>query len=103
TVGRVRTWVPTGPLTGFVCLLALFGVLAATTGLDTSVWSACISCVAALAALLARAMTCHRQVRLGPADRVTLARAVLACGVAALMVDSVGRQAPDAILRAIFT
>src|SRR4051794_6986616 len=102
-MGRVRTWVPTGPLTGFVCLLALFGVLAATTGLDASGWLAGVACGAGLAALLARAMTCHRQVRLGPADRVTLARAVLACGVGALMVDSFGRQAPAAILVAIST
>jgi hypothetical protein len=33
---RVRSWVPTGPLAGFVCLLALLGVLAATAGLDAS-------------------------------------------------------------------
>ncbi|WP_457147502.1 CDP-alcohol phosphatidyltransferase family protein [Mycobacterium sp. URHB0021] len=99
----MRTWVPTGPLTGFVCLLALFGVLAATTGLGASGWLAGVACGAGLAALLARAMTCHRQVRLGPADRVTLARAVLACGVGALMVDSFGRQAPAAILVAIST
>jgi hypothetical protein len=39
-VGQVRSWVPTGPLTGFVCLLALLGVLAATTGLDASGWLA---------------------------------------------------------------
>jgi hypothetical protein len=32
----VRSWAPNGPLTGFVCLLALLGVLAATTGLDAS-------------------------------------------------------------------
>jgi hypothetical protein len=39
-VGQVRSWVLTGPLTGFVCLLALLGVLAATTGLDASGWLA---------------------------------------------------------------
>jgi hypothetical protein len=39
-VGQVRSWAPTGPLTGFVCLLALLGVLAATTGLDGSGWLA---------------------------------------------------------------
>jgi hypothetical protein len=36
----VRSWVPTGPLIGFVCLLALLGGLAATTGLDASGWLA---------------------------------------------------------------
>ncbi|HXL62344.1 MAG TPA: CDP-alcohol phosphatidyltransferase family protein, partial [Mycobacterium sp.] len=94
---------PDRPLTGFVCLLALLGVLAATTGLDASGWFAGVACGAGLAALLARALTRHSQVGLGPADGVTLARAVLACGVAALTVDSFGRQAPAAILVALST
>ena len=102
-MGRVRTWVPTGPLTGFVCLLALFGVLAATTGLDVSGGLAGVACGAVLAALLARALTRHNQVGMGPADCVTLARAVLACLVAALTVDSFGGEAPAAILVALST
>ncbi|HEY5854113.1 MAG TPA: CDP-alcohol phosphatidyltransferase family protein [Aldersonia sp.] len=99
----MRSWVPTGPLTGFVCVLALLGVLAATTGLDVSGWLAGVVCGAGLSALLARALTRHSQVALGPADHVTLARAVLACGVAALTVDSLGGQAPVAILVALST
>ena len=102
-VGQVRSWVPTGPLTGFVCLLALLGVLATTTGLDASGWLAGVACGAGLAALLARALTRHSQAGLGPADSVTLARAVLACGVAALTVDSFGGQAPVAVLVALST
>jgi phosphatidylglycerophosphate synthase len=102
-VGQVRSWVPTGPLTGFGCLLALLGVLAATTGLDASGWLAGVACGAGLAALLVSALTRHSQVGLGPADCVTLARAVLACGVAALTVDSIGGQAPAAILVALST
>jgi phosphatidylglycerophosphate synthase len=102
-MGRVRRWVPTGPFIGFVCVLALLGVLAATTGLDASGWLAGVACGVGLTGLLARAMRRHRQVRLGWADRVTLARAVLACGVAALTVDSFGRQAPAAILVGIST
>ena len=100
---RVRSWVLSGPLAGFVCLLALLGVLAATTGLDASAWLAGVTCGAGLAALLARALTRHSQARLAQADRVTLARAVLACGVAALTVDSFERQAPVAILVALST
>jgi phosphatidylglycerophosphate synthase len=100
---RLRSWVRTGPLAGFVCLLALLGVLAATTGLDASGWAAGIACGAGLAALLARALTRHGRNGLGPADRVTLARAVLACGVAALTVDSFGGQAPVAVLVALST
>ena len=102
-VGQVRSWVATGPLTGFVFLLGLLGVLAATIGLDASGWLAGVACGVGLAALLARALTRHSQSRLGPADRVTLARAVLACGIAALTVDSFGRQAPAAILVALST
>jgi phosphatidylglycerophosphate synthase len=100
---RVRSWVPTGPLTGFACLLALLGVLAVTTGLDASGWLAGVACGVGLAVGLARALTRHSQVRLGPADMVTLARAVLGCGVAAVMVDSFGRQAPAVILVALST
>jgi phosphatidylglycerophosphate synthase len=96
----VRSWVPTVPLDGFVWVLALLGVLAATTGLDASGWLAGVSCGVGLAALLARALRRHSH-RLGPADWVTLARAVLACGVAALTVDSFGRQVPVAILVAL--
>jgi len=99
----VRSWASTGPLTGFVCLLALLGVLAATTGLDASGWLAGVACGAGLAALLARVLTRYSHVGLRPADRVTLARAVLACGVAALTVDSFGGQAPAAILVALST
>ena len=64
-VGQVRSRVPTGPLAGFVCLLALLGVLAATTGLDVSGGLAGVACGAGLAALLARALTRHRHVGLG--------------------------------------
>ena len=102
-VGQVRSWAPNGPLTGSVCLLALLGVLAATTGLDAAGWLAGVACGAGLAALLTRALTRHSRVGLGPADSVTLARAVLACGVAALTVDSFGGQAPAAILVTLST
>ena len=101
--GRVRSRVRTGPLAGFVCLLALLGVLGATTGLDASGWATGVACGAGLAGLLARALARHGHDGLGPADRVTLARAVLACGVAALTVDSFGGQAPVAILVALST
>ncbi|TCN33563.1 phosphoglycerol transferase MdoB-like AlkP superfamily enzyme [Kribbella orskensis] len=101
--GRVRSGVQTGPLAGFVCLLALLGVLAATTGLDTYGWATGVACGAGLAALLARAMASHRRDGLAPADKVTLARAVLACGVAALTADSFGGQARVAPLVALST
>ena len=102
-VRQVRSWAPNGPLTGFVCLLALLGILAATTGLDASGWLAGVACGAGLVALLVRALTRHSRAGLGAADSVTLARAVLACGVAALTVDSFGGQSPAAILVALST
>ncbi|MGY4768038.1 CDP-alcohol phosphatidyltransferase family protein [Kribbella sp. CWNU-51] len=101
--GRVRSRILTGPLASFACLLVLLGVLAATTGLDVAGWATGVACGAGLAGLLARAMARHRRDGLGPADRVTLARAVLACGVAALTADSFGGKAPVAILVALST
>ncbi|WP_371404641.1 CDP-alcohol phosphatidyltransferase family protein [Kribbella sp. NBC_00662] len=99
--GRVR--IPTGPLVGFAGLLVLLVVLAAVTGLGVAGWVTGVVCGAGLAELLARAMAHHRRDGLGPADRVTLSRAVLACGVAALTADSFGSPAPVAILVALAT
>ncbi|MFI5697404.1 CDP-alcohol phosphatidyltransferase family protein [Kribbella sp. NPDC051586] len=101
--GRVRSRILTGPLVGFACLLVLLGVLAAVTGLDVAGWVTGVAAGAGLAAVLARAMVHHRRDGLGPADRVTLARAVLACGVAALTADSFGGQAPVTILVTLAT
>jgi phosphatidylglycerophosphate synthase len=102
-VGRVRGKTLNGPLTGFVCVLALLGVLAVSTGLDAFGWLAGVACGAGLVALLVRALTRHSRVGLGPADGVTLTRAVLACGVAALTADSFGAQSPAAILMTLST
>ena len=101
--GRVRSRILTGPLAGFAGLLVLLGVLAAVIGLDVADWVTGVVSGAGLAALLARALAHHRRDGLGPADRVTLARAVLACGVAALTADSFGGQAPVAILVTLST
>lgn len=101
--GRVPSRILTGPLVGFACLLVLLGALAAVTGLDVAGWVTGIACGAGLAVLLARAMAHHRRDGLGPADRVTLTRAVIACGVAALTADSFGGHAPVAILVTLST
>jgi phosphatidylglycerophosphate synthase len=100
---RARSRILTGPLAGFACLLVLLGVLAAVTGLDVAGWATGVASGAGLAVLLARAMARHRPDGLGPADRVTLARAILACGFAALTADSFGGQAPVAILVTLST
>lgn len=101
--GRVRSRIPTGPLAGFAGLLVLLGVLAATTGLAVAGWLTGVMCGAGLAALTVRSMAHHRRDGLGPADRVTLTRAVLACGVAALTADSFGGRTPVAIFVALST
>ena len=49
-------------------------------------------------AALARGLARHRCERLGPADWVTLTRATLAVGVAALVADSFDGPAPVALL-----
>ncbi len=50
-------------------------------------WTVALLCVAALVVLLAGALARHRTA-IGPAGRITLTRAVLACGVAGLTAQS---------------
>jgi phosphatidylglycerophosphate synthase len=99
--GPVRDSVPTAPLAGFVGLIGLLAVLAGTTGLGAPGWVVGATCGAGLAVLLTRAMARHGRVGLGPADRVTLVRAVLVCGVAALTADSFGTDPAPGILVAL--
>lgn len=47
-----------------------------------------LSCAAGLLALVTVGLAASRRVVLGPADRVTLTRAVLSCGVATLVADA---------------
>jgi len=77
-----------GPVIGLTTLLAL---LAGTVGLGGAGWVAGAGCGLVGTVLLARASARHGVSRLGPADRVTLTRAVLAGGVAALTADSFAR------------
>lgn len=74
---------------------------AGTVGLGAGGWLAGVGCGLAGTALLARAMTHHGVDALGPADRVTLTRAVLVGGVAALTVESISRPAPLVALAAV--
>jgi phosphatidylglycerophosphate synthase len=74
--------VRTDPLVGFTGQLAVLAALAATAGLGPAGWLAGVGYGLVLLALLRRA-------RLGPADRVTLGRAVLVGGVTALVADAV--------------
>lgn len=77
-----------GPLVGF---LGVLGLLAALRP-GAAGWATGVCCGVGLVALLSIGLTKASRRHLLPADRVTLTRAVLSCGVAAL----VGEQLADA-------
>lgn len=90
--------VQTGPVTGLIVQLALLCALAVTVGLSVSGWIVGIACAIGTGAALTRGLVSYGTHGLGPADWVTLTRATLACGVAALTVDSFGRPTPTTTL-----
>lgn len=90
--------VQTGPAAGLVGQLVLLAVLAATVGLSSFGWAAGISCGVVTQAALSRGLRRCGADGLGPADLVTLTRATLAGGVAALTADSFGRPVPVVML-----
>lgn len=93
--------VHTGPVTGLLAQLVLLAVLAGTVGLSGSGWVVGIAGGVITNALLARGLARFGTDRLGPADQVTLIRATLAGGVAALTADPYGRPAPVTTLVAL--
>lgn len=72
-------------LAGGVALLAM---LAATVGLGATGWALGIAYLVVLGGTLIRAVRRSGRTRLGPADAVTLARALLVGGLTALVADS---------------
>lgn len=74
-------------LLGMLAGLVLLGVLDRTVGLNDRGYWVGLTCLLLISAALLRAFARHGDSELGPADRVTLARTVLACGVAALAAD----------------
>ncbi len=95
TAGRARFTAPAAGMIGQVLLLA---VLAATAGLGAMGWSIGVACAVVMTAALMRGLARDPHGRLGPASRVTIARATLAVGVAALAADSFTRDTPVALL-----
>jgi phosphatidylglycerophosphate synthase len=87
------------PAAGLVAQVLLLAVLAGTARLGTAGWVVGVACALAMAAALARGLA-HGE-RLGPASWVTLARATLAVGVAALVADTFARDTPVALLVAL--
>ena len=76
----------------------LLGVLSDTVGVGLLGWFVGITYAVATWALLSNAMRRTGTLSLGPADRVTLARAVLVGGVTALVADRAGEGGPTTII-----
>lgn len=75
-----------GPLVGLAVQIVLLTVLAGTVGLGAAGWLAGLAYAVVLCGLLRRGLHRAGADRLGPADRVTLVRALLVGGVLALVV-----------------
>ena len=88
----------TGPATGLIAQVLLLAVLRETAGLGAAGWIVGIACAVTMATALARGLARCPGDRLGPASWVTLARATLAVGVAALAADSFTHGTPVALL-----
>jgi phosphatidylglycerophosphate synthase len=76
----------------------LLGLLAITAGLGAAGWLTGLSCAMVTCGLLGHAVRRSGGDTLGPADLVTLTRAVLVGGVAALAVESLARPVPVAVM-----
>jgi phosphatidylglycerophosphate synthase len=77
-----------GPVTGLIAQVLLLAALAGTVDLSAAGWVVGLTCAVIMNAVLARRLSRFRSDGLGPADWVTLARASLAVGVAALVAQS---------------
>ena len=95
--------VQAGPLTGLATQVLLLGGLAATVGLGGTGWLVGAACGVVVDAALHHGLSRDRSLRLGPAGWVTLARATLAVGVAAIVADSLGGRAPVPLLVTLAT
>jgi phosphatidylglycerophosphate synthase len=88
----------TGPAIGLIAKVLLLALLAATAGLGEAGWAVGIACAVTMATALAYGVTRRRRERLTPASWVTLGRATLAVGVAAVVADSFAHDTPIALL-----
>ena len=89
----------TGMITQVMLIAALAEIIAlGGVGLSAAGWVVGITCGAVMNAGLARGLSHYRSDRLSPADWVTLARATLAVGVAALVAHSFNQAVPVALL-----
>jgi phosphatidylglycerophosphate synthase len=98
--GTLRA-VHTGPVSGLVGQVVLLAAIAVTVGLGPAGWIAGLASAALVDGTLARGLIRNPAARLGPAGWVTLARATLALGVAALTADSFLRGIPISLYVAL--
>jgi phosphatidylglycerophosphate synthase len=87
-----------GPLTGLISQVLLLAVLAATIGLTPGGWVAGLSCAFLIDTCLAHGLSRYGSDGLRAADWVTLARASLAVGVAAMVAASFAQRVPVSLL-----
>jgi phosphatidylglycerophosphate synthase len=92
-----------GPVTGLAAQALLLVLLAATVGLGWSRWVVGATCGVIIDASLARSLFRDRSQRLGLASWLTLTRATLAVGVAALTADSFGGRISVTVLVSLAT
>jgi phosphatidylglycerophosphate synthase len=97
TVGTAHA----GPVIGLIAQVSLLAALAGTVGLRGAGWVVGVTCGVITSAALAHGISRYRVEGLRQADWVTLARASLAVGVAALVADSFDRPAPVSLLVSI--
>ncbi|GAA1832899.1 CDP-alcohol phosphatidyltransferase family protein [Luedemannella flava] len=86
------------PLFGVPGQVVVLTGLAVTVGLGPAGWAAGLACALVTCAALTRGLNLRGVRRLGPADAVTLTRAVLVGGVAALVADSFFRLVPVGVV-----
>jgi phosphatidylglycerophosphate synthase len=77
---------------GVIALVAVLAALAASVGIDSVGWLVGIMCGVVMVIGVAHGLARHTHA-LGPADLVTLIRAALACGVAALVASAFRQEA----------
>jgi phosphatidylglycerophosphate synthase len=99
---RVPT-VRTGPAIGLIAQAALLGALTVAAGLGEAGWLAGVAYGVGVCFTLTWGLHRTDATVLGPADRVTLTRAVLVGGVTALVVQSFLHPVPIALLVGIAT
>ena len=90
--------VQAGPVSGLIAQVALLAALAGSVGLSGVGWVVGIACGLLTSGALSRGLSRYRVERLGPADWVTLVRATLVGGIAALTAVSLGEAAAAAPL-----